>query len=181
VPTTQPQETEEPAPTTETTEPEPVEETSPSPVGEPQTQDTSFLPIGTVHASDSVKVINPNTKPAIEYINGSTTSDVLITPNQQKVTFTFDIESTLKTLPSLNINPKKIVPKQNGDEIVFTTRTNREAFALKNASLTDSKGAKTTVDLVLNSYTKSRRCLSISRSDGNCYPYKTRLCGNREA
>ncbi len=125
-----------------------------NPVEETETQDTSFFPIGTVNASESVKVINPNTKPAIEYVNGSTSSDVLITPNQQKVAFTFDIESTPKTLPSLTINPQKIVPKQNGDEIVFTTRTNREAFALKNATLTDKKGAKTNVDLVLNSISK---------------------------
>ena len=141
-PTTQPNETGEPTPTTETTEPEPVENPTPD--------ETSFLPTGTVRAGDSVNVINPNTKPAIEYVNGSTTSDVVITPNQQKVVLTFDIESTPKVLPSLNINPKKMVPKQNGDEIVFTTRTNREAFSLKNATVSDKNGAKTNVGLTLN-------------------------------
>ncbi len=140
-PTTQPQGTEEPAPATETTEPEPVEAAP---------DETSFLPIGTAHASDSVKVINPNTKPAIEYVNGATSSNFLITPNQQKVALTFKIESPPKQLPSLNINPEKLVPRQNGEEIIFYTRTQREAFSLKNASITDKKGAKTQVRLILD-------------------------------
>jgi hypothetical protein len=148
-PTTQPQndtETEPPADVTE-----PTEETSPDPVEELQTGETSFLPIGTVHASDSVNVINPNTNPAIEYINGAASSDFLITPNQEKIALTFEIESAPKQLPSLNINPEKLVPRQTGEEIIIYTRTNRKAFSLKNAAITDKKGSKTQVRMVLDS------------------------------
>lgn len=161
-PTTQPEDTtEEPTPPTDTTEPEPVEEPTP-----PSPEETSFLPIGSVQASESVTVINPTTKPAIEYVNGSTTSDVVITPNQQKVVLTFDIEGPPKNLPSLTINPKKMVLKQNGDEIVFTTRTTREAFALKNAGIRDKNGAKTSVDLILSSISKDNFTITLKINSG---------------
>jgi hypothetical protein len=165
----------QPEPTQESEENEPTPSTEPEP--EPQIEgpttpdennhdDSSFLPTGTVVAGGPINVINETTKPTIEYNNGASTSDVLLTPNQEKVGLTFEIESPPKQLPSLSISPKKLSPGQRGNEIIFATRTNREAFSLKNATIRDKSGAKTNVNLVLKSTSNTDYNISFSINGG---------------
>lgn len=123
--------------------PEVTPEPSPSPEASPSTSPVSWL--GTwfgaqVQAQEIIEVVNPETEPAVEY----TDTQFTLTPTLDKVELEFPVTSA-QALPTLQVESKQLKALDDGGKIVFQTRTNRKAFTLGQASLTDAAGEEQSV------------------------------------
>ena len=134
---------------------------NPSPLPPEQVEESglgSLKGLTTVFALEDIKVVDENTDPAIEYVKVNESSDFTLKPDQEKIEIYWELLSE-QDFPSLEFKTEKMVPRQEGNSIVFYTRTQRKAFELKNASLTDRSDVTTPVELTL---TESEDYFSIT-------------------
>lgn len=127
----------------------------------------------TAMASEDIKVVDENTDPAIEYQKVNESSDFILNPDQDKIEISWELLSQ-QDLPKLQFETEKLIPRKEGDSIIFYTRTFRKAFELKKAKLTTNNESKP-VELNL---TESNDIYNISFSISYEAQYPSTLSAN---
>lgn len=162
-PTVEPTPESTPVPTVEATpmptptpEPSPDMESSPTPISFWQ----QWFGVAAL-AQEDITVVNPESAPAVEYHDSSFT----LTPTLDKVTLDFEIAS-LDALPTLHVEPDQLTAVGSSGEVVFQTRTNRKAFKLAQAVITDAAGAEQSVAIQLS---------NVKTATGSGYDFTFRL------
>jgi hypothetical protein len=119
---------------------EPLDENpSPTPEDESLTEELfswRWNVINKVYAQQKLGVINAETEPAVEFAD----EGVVVTPDLDKVTLDFEVSSALD-FPAFYINSENLTAYDSEGDVIFKTRTNRDAFTFTNAIITGVDGS----------------------------------------